>query len=157
MSAVGIEHGTLASLRRMLLAVIAIGLAGLGTELLLLGHVESPEQIIAPALVGAGLAAITWNALYGGPVSLRVLQAVMLLFVGAGLLGMYYHYAASVEFQREMDPSAAGMALFWKAMAAKAPPSLAPGAMAQLGLMGLLYAFRHPALAPTMGERRGTL
>ena len=46
------------------------------------------------------------------------------------------------------------MALFWKAMAAKTPPALAPGAMTQLGLLGLAYAFRHPALGrPGAGGR----
>jgi hypothetical protein len=69
----------------------------------------------------------------------------MVLFVVAGALGIYYHYAANVEFQREVDPSLVGTALFWKAMAAKAPPALAPGSMAQLGLIGLAYTFRHPA------------
>ena len=29
---------------------------------------------------------------------------------------MYLHYRANVEFQREVDPSIAGRALFWKAM-----------------------------------------
>ena len=70
----------------------------------------------------------------------------MALFVLTGVLGIGFHYAANVEFQREMDPSIHGMALFWKAMAAKTPPALAPGSMTQLGLLGLAYAFRHPAL-----------
>jgi hypothetical protein len=74
----------------------------------------------------------------------------MVLFVVAGALGVYYHYVANVDFQREVDPSVQGMALFWKAMSAKTPPALAPGAMAQLGLIGLAYTFRHPA-----GRSRG--
>ena len=31
-------------------------------------------------------------------------------------------------------------------MRAKVPPVLAPGVMVQLGFVGLLYAYRHPAL-----------
>jgi hypothetical protein len=60
---------------------------------------------------------------------------------------MYLHFEVNMEFQREMDPALAGMALFQKAILAKSPPALAPGAMIQLGLIGLAYTFRHPALA----------
>jgi hypothetical protein len=38
-----------------------------------------------------------------------------------------------------------GMDLFSKVMTGAAP-ALAPGAMVQLGLLGLIYTFRHPAL-----------
>jgi hypothetical protein len=31
-------------------------------------------------------------------------------------------------------------------MTAKAPPALAPAGLIQLGLLGLLYTYRHPAL-----------
>jgi hypothetical protein len=37
------------------------------------------------------------------------------------------------------------MPLLWKVMSGAAP-ALAPGAMVQLGLLGLIYTFRHPAL-----------
>ena len=139
------ESGTLAMLRWMLLCVLSLGLLGLGTELLLLKHVESPTQLIAPGLIAVALAIVVWHVMERGPASVLALDCVMVLFVAAAALGMYYHYVANVEFQREVDPSLAGSALFWKAMAAKAPPALAPGAMAQLGLIGLAYTFRHPA------------
>jgi hypothetical protein len=132
-------------LRWMLLSVLSVGLLGLGTELLLLKHVESPTQLIAPGLIAVALLIVVWHVLERGPGSILALDSVMVLFVAAGALGMYYHYAANVEFQREVDPSLAGTALFWKAIAAKTPPALAPGAMAQLGLIGLAYTFRHPA------------
>jgi hypothetical protein len=139
------ESSTLAMLRWMLLCVLSVGLLGLGTELLLLKHVESPTQLIAPGLIAVALAIVVWHVLERGPASILALGCVMMLFVAAGALGMYYHYAANVEFQREVDPSLTGSALFWKATAAKTPPALAPGAMAQLGLIGLAYTFRHPA------------
>jgi hypothetical protein len=139
------ESSTLAMLRWMLLCVLSVGLLGLGTELLLLKHVESPTQLIAPGLIAVALLVVVWHVLERGPASILALDSVMVLFIAAGALGMYYHYAANVEFQREVDPSLTGSALFWKAVAAKAPPALAPGAMAQLGLLGLAYTFRHPA------------
>jgi hypothetical protein len=54
------------------------------------------------------------------------------------------HYRANVAFQREVDPSIAGQALFLKAITAKTPPALAPGSMSQLGLIGLAYAYAYP-------------
>lgn len=141
----GPESRTLAMLRWMLLCVLSVGLLGLGTELLLLKHVESPTQLIAPGLIAIALVVVVWHVLTRGPASVLALDSVMVLFIAAGALGMYYHYAASVEFQREVDPSLTGTALFWKALAAKTPPALAPGAMAQLGLIGLAYTFRHPS------------
>ena len=62
------------------------------------------------------------------------------------MLGAWLHFQVNMEFQLEMDPSLAGMQLFRKAILAKTPPALAPGAMLQLGLIGLAYTFRHPAL-----------
>jgi hypothetical protein len=47
-----------------------------------------------------------------------------------------------MEFQLEMDPSLQGVNLYRKAILAKTPPALAPGAMIQLGLIGLAYTFR---------------
>jgi hypothetical protein len=140
-----LESSTLALLRRVLLCILSLGLLGLGTELLLLKHVESATQLIAPGLIAVALAIVVWHVLERGPASVLALDAAMVLFIVAGALGMYYHYAANVEFQREVDPSLTGRALFWKAIAAKAPPALAPGAMTQLGLIGLAYTFRHPA------------
>ena len=139
------ESSTLTVIRRVLLGILSLGLLGLGTELLLLKHVESLTQWIAPGLIAVALVIVVWHVLERGPASVLALACTMVLFLRAGPLGMYYHYVANVEFQREVDPSLAGTALFWKAMTAKTPPALAPGAMAQLGLIGLAYTYRHPA------------
>lgn len=138
---------TLGALRRVLLGILLLGMAGTTTELLLLKHDEDATQLIPLILLGAGFAAVAWNALRRTRLSLNALQIVMVCFIASGLLGMVYHYQANVEFQLEMDPQLAGSKLLWKTLQAKAPPALAPGVMAQLGLLGLAYAFRHPAVA----------
>jgi hypothetical protein len=143
----GFEEGpTLAWIRRLLLFVLLLGMLGTGAELLFQRHFEDSSQLIPLVLIGVALSATLWHLLRRGPGSLRVLQITMVFFIAAGLLGMYLHYGANVEFQREVDPSIVGTALFWKAMAAKTPPALAPGSMAQLGLIGLAYTYRHPAI-----------
>ena len=55
-------------------------------------------------------------------------EGLMLLFVASGFLGVWFHYQVTTEFQLEMDASLTGWALFRKAIVAKAPPALAPGA-----------------------------
>lgn len=133
--------------RKLLLGIFLVGVGGLATELWLIGHYEDRDQLIPLGLAAAGTAGMLAAAFKPTPATVRVLQGLMLLFVASGLLGVWFHYGATTEFQLEMDPSLRGWALFRKAIVAKAPPALAPGAMIQLGLIGLAYTFRHPALA----------
>jgi hypothetical protein len=67
----------------------------------------------------------------------------MALCVASGLLGIWFHYQGNVEFELEMYPTIGGVKLFWEAMKG-ATPALAPGTMIQLGLLGLLFTYRHP-------------
>ncbi len=136
--------------RKLVLAVLVLGQVGVLADLLVLNHFEDSWQLVPLVLIGLALAAIAWYLLGGGAVSLRLLQVTMALFVVAGAAGMVLHYRGNLEFQLEIDASQHGWELFKKVIHAKAPPALAPGAMAQLGLLGLAYVFRHPAL-----ERRG--
>jgi len=144
-------HETLETIRRVLLAILIIGLAGTATELLLLDHDEEAIQLVPLALIVIAFVAIAWHAVDQRGASLRLFQIVMVLFIIAGGVGMVLHYRANVDFQREVDPSIAGRALIIKAMKAKAPPALAPGTMSQLGLIGLAYAYRYPSRRRTSG------
>ncbi len=137
-------HETLDVIRRVLLAILLIGLAGTTIELLLLKHDEDLAQFIPLVLIGIAFVAVAWHELHRGKASLRLVQITMLLFIAAGIVGMYLHYRANVEFQREVDPAIAGRELLIKAMTAKTPPALAPGSMSQLGLIGLAYTYRYP-------------
>ncbi len=131
--------------RTILLGIFLLGVGGLATELWLLKHYEELEQVIPLGLAAAGAVAVLAAAAKPARMTVRAVQVVMLLFVASGLLGTWFHYQATTEFQLEMDPSLRGWALFRKAIVAKAPPALAPGAMIQLGLIGLAYTFGHPA------------
>lgn len=137
-------HDTLDVVRRVLLAILLVGLVGTTIELLLLKHDEGPAQVIPLVLIGIAFVAIAWHALDRGRGSLWVFRLTMVSFIVAGMVGMYLHYRANVEFQREVDPAIAGRELLVKAMTAKTPPALAPGSMSQLGLIGLAYAYRYP-------------
>jgi hypothetical protein len=133
------------ALRLILLAVLGFGLVGLAIELLLLGHTEETPQWIPLITVALGLVASTVLAIRPSRKTVIAFRIAMTLFVIASLAGLYFHYTGNVEFELEMYPSMAGMELFKKSMTG-ATPALAPGMMAQLGLMGLAITWRHPAL-----------
>jgi hypothetical protein len=134
------RHGTL---RLLLLGILSVGLAGTAGELVLLEHTESVWQLIPLVLIPAALVALVAFAFFPGRVTLRAFQAAAALLVVAGGLGLWLHYQGNAEFELEMAPTLSGMALFTKALMG-ATPALAPGSMAQLGLVGLAATFRHP-------------
>jgi hypothetical protein len=138
---------TLATVRRALLAIIAFGTIGMATELVLTGHYEDPLQLAPLVAAAFALLAVAWVAVRPSIAGVRTLQFVMLSFIGTGITGMTVHYVANAEFQRELDPALSGLPLFWKVVEATAPPALAPGVLVQLGLLGLLYTYKHPVLA----------
>jgi hypothetical protein len=134
--------GTLGALRRLLAGILLLGMSGTLVELLLLRHFGDRVQVIPLGLLGLGLLGVAWHAWTGSRASGAAVRTLMALFVAAGFAGVYYHFAANVEFQKETDPTLAGRALVWKALEATVPPALAPGVMLQLGLIGLAYTYR---------------
>jgi hypothetical protein len=138
-------------LRRLVLALLALGLVGMGADLLALQHFEDSWQLLPLVVIGLALLTVVWYVLGGGTASLRVLQGLMASFVVVGVLGFTLHYRANMAFQLDMDPGQSSWELFQKVIHASAPPALAPAAMAQLGLLGLVYCYRHPAFAARRG------
>jgi hypothetical protein len=139
-------------LRRLVLGVLVLGLVGMGADLLALEHHEDWWQLLPLVLLGLALLTIVWYGLGGGAVSLRVLQGLMAVFVAAGVLGFMLHYQANMAFQLDMDPDQSRWDLFQRVIHAAAPPALAPAAMSQLGLLGLVYTYRHPAFTASPGR-----
>src|SRR3954452_18964959 len=105
-------------MRGWLLGLVAVGLAGLAAELLLLGHYEDPAQLIPLMLIVAAFGTIGWILLAGSGVAILAFRTVMVLLVLAGALGVVLHYRGNLEFQLETDPSAHGFALFMKVLRA---------------------------------------
>ncbi len=142
------EHAaTLANLRRALLVLFLLGALGAGLELLLVGHTESRWQLVPLALIALNLVALFIHAVRPRAATVRIFQLMMLLFVLGGGAGVVLHYQGKVEFKLESNPALHGFELFREAVAGAAvPPVLAPGFMSLLGLLGLAYVYRHPAL-----------
>lgn len=140
------------TLRAFLLAVLLLGMAGTAAELLLIGHFEDAWQWTPLLLFALCVVTLAWYGASRSAASLRALQAVMLLFIVSGGIGFWLHMQAKIEFQLEVNPSLAGMALYRKALESVSPPALAPGMMIQLGLLGLAFAYRHPALSGSVNQ-----
>jgi hypothetical protein len=136
------------SLRQLVLALVFIGIVGLEIEIALLRHADSFSQSIPHIVLLIGLLATVTVYLRPSAATLRAFQAVMWLFVVIGVLGVFFHLKGNVEFATERDPSLSGFKLIWKVLRG-ATPALAPGALSQLGLLGLIYTYRHPALSHT--------
>lgn len=132
--------------RKILLAILLLGVIGITAELLLLAHTEDANQWIPIGLCLVSVVLIAIVAIHPTRGSLRLFQALMMLMILSGALGMYLHLHANMEFQLEMDATLKGFALLKKSIVAKSPPALAPGAMAQLGLIGLAFTYKHPRL-----------
>ena len=133
-------------LRAFVLGIFLLGIGGLTLELILLEHYDEYWQWTPFILFGTSTFVLLWYGVTRRELPIRAFRGLMYVFLAAGALGIYLHYDGNVEFEREMSPDVLGWALFREAIFG-ATPALAPGAMVQLGLLGLAYTIRHPALA----------
>jgi hypothetical protein len=148
--------GLHASVRQLLLALVFVGIVGLAIELALLRHAESFTQWIPHVTLFIGLVSTLAVCFRPGAGSLRVFRVVMVIFVVVGILGIFLHFRGNVEFALERYPSVTRARLIWKALRG-ATPALAPGALTQLGLLGLLFAYRHPVLEGRNTDGQGNV
>jgi hypothetical protein len=137
---------TLNRLRLFVLLLLAAEMVGVFAELLLVAHWEGVTQWTPLVLLGLGILALAGDGILRNPATQRAFNLVMLLFVLAGVVGVWLHYDGRVEFRQELDPSLGGWALFKSAMTgSSSPPVLAPGVMIQMGFLGLIAVFRRTA------------
>ena len=130
--------------RQYLLYILLFGAVGLLAELYLLDHYEDWRQWIPLVLIVAGTAAGVWLALRPSQRAVRTFRVLFAAYVPAGLLGVYFHFQSNVEFEQELHPNSSGLELVAESLGG-AMPTLAPGAMIMLGLLGILVALQHPA------------
>jgi len=143
---------TVEAWRRLGVLLFLFGVGGLALELVLLGHYEDRAQWTPLALLGIGLLVGVTVLVRPSPRAVGVYRGVAATFVIAAAVGVYFHLKANVEFELELRPSMAGVELAIESLRG-AMPALAPGAMAQLGLLALLTTLKHPSLDPN--ERTG--
>jgi hypothetical protein len=135
------EDHRLSTISTVILVVLSLGMGGLLVELALIAHYEDAAQWVPLVLLPIALLALTIDFLFPDSRAQLILQLTMVLMIAAGVLGIYFHFHGSREFQLEMDPQMRGANLVWHVLRAKSPPTLAPGLMVHLGILGLGYVY----------------
>jgi hypothetical protein len=138
-------------LRMFLLALVGLGALGLLAELLLLEHWIARPQLTPLVTLGLVLTSVTAVALRPGRGTIRAFRVVLVWAVVAGLLGISFHLRDNLALEREVAPESSLSSLLWHAVRG-ATPLLAPGSLAQLGLVGLVFTYGHPALRTPDGS-----
>ena len=137
-------------LRSLTLLLFAVSASGTTLDLLLLGHFEDMRQLPPLLLLPAGLLLLAWHRIERGRLGTRAFQGAMALFIASGVVGVWLHYRGNAAFERQIRPAMDGWSVVRESLSGPAP-ALAPATMVQLGLLGLIYTYRHPFL-----ERRSS-
>ena len=127
-----------AKITRLILIAIVFMSIGLSIELYLLKHYEGILQFIPIICVSLGLILSLILFKFRNS-SIQILFHIsLILMVASGLAGIFLHLKANYEFEKEIRPSINGMDLFMESLSG-ALPSLAPGSLILLALIGYSY------------------
>lgn len=130
-------------MRKFILATFLVTSLGAGFELFLLEHMEDFWQIVPLVLIGISAVMILWMHVGAPDLVEKIFTALMLLSIISGFVGVFLHLKGNIEFEQEMYPAMEGFELMWKSLKG-ATPSLAPGTMMAIGMIGMLYTRSKP-------------
>jgi hypothetical protein len=145
-------HEPPVTLRRLLLWLLLLGLAGVASDLTLLRHYEDARMVLPFLAIAIAAAGAIARLVRPSAASIRWLRASMVPMIAAGAAGAYLHYAGGLEFQKDLDPTLSRWQLFWKVLRMQAPPMLAPGMLVQFALLGLASTYRDPLNEAAKGD-----
>ncbi len=140
-----VQQATVTLLRRALLYIMVVGSVGTIVELLLLKHTDGVWQVVPLVLNGVLLLVLVWYGVARSAAAIRALQVILVLCFASSGVGLVQHFRGNLVYSHESNPSLSGRELYVEALMGSTP-TLAPGMMAQLALIGLAFAFRHPSL-----------
>lgn len=140
-------------LRRGLIGLAGVGIAGTALELAFLGHWDGALQLVAWA--GVGVLGLGFTALLRtrSASALRVVRIAALAAATVGVVGVLIHLNANLDSATldrkygDIWESLPFLEQLWLAGTGQVgpAPTLAPGALAQTALAVLLATVRHPA------------
>lgn len=133
-------------LRGLLLGVLLFGALGLLAELVRVEHWDGPVQWVPLGLLGVIVLATLGIWARPFAVAVKLFRGLMVATLLAGCFGTVLHFRTNAIHEREADPTARGPALVDAALSGSAP-TLAPGALIHLALLGLVAVYRHPGIA----------
>lgn len=134
--------------RRALLALHLLGVIGTLLDLVLAKHWKDLTQWPPLVLLGAMAATSGWALWRETPLAWRAVRGVSWVSLPITAAGLFFHIRANIEWARDDQPALSGWPLVRETLFGTLP-TLAPGAMLYLGLIGLLAAWRHPARTPS--------
>jgi predicted RND superfamily exporter protein len=142
------DHPITHRLRQGLLALAALATLVTPLELIFIEHYSEPLMLIPLVLTGLSLLAIIAIVLWPNPQVFKLFRVVMLLLILGSAVGVFFHLRGNTEVVQEVDSELQGLSRLWAIITGGAP-ALAPGLLAQVGLLGLLYTYKHPKLQNT--------
>jgi len=112
---------------------------GTFSELILIGHYEDEWQLIPIIL-------IVITSLFGVMIRpsktlLNVFKVLLAACAFSGLLGVYFHLQANMEFEAELHPTQSYFTTFIESLSG-ALPALAPSSMIVFALIGYIYSLQ---------------
>ena len=125
-------------LRRIIVVALLFMLTGTAMELYLLDHYEDVLQLIPLLCIGASILVMMILFFRRNRLVVRIFKLILGLTALSGFYGVFLHMKANYEFELEMKPTASGWDLFSESLSG-ALPSLAPGSMIVLALIGYSY------------------
>ena len=139
------EASTTTRLRSLLWGVTLATTLLIPLELVFSRHYQQPLMLIPFVMVGVALVALL--AVWPWPTAqvLRLFQAVMGLLLLTSLLGEWFHLRGNLEVVRQVSPDPSGWPLIWMVLNGR-NPALAPGLLALVGMLGLVFTYGHPVL-----------
>ena len=130
----------LATASNLLLIILVLCLVGTIAELLLLRHMGSGWEYIPIVIVGLSFPALAWNLASKSVASRLLMKLLMAASLASGILGTWLHFNANVGYERESNPGL-GLVEVYKLALGGSTPTLAPGMMIQLALVGFVFLF----------------
>src|SRR5262245_14744862 len=99
---------TVSAIRSIILVVIVMGLAGTGLELVFVDHFEGTAQWVPVVLICLAFLVLGTYGLVRAAALLRVFQAVMIMFIVSGIIGIGFHYQHDVQHAEKDNPGIEG-------------------------------------------------
>lgn len=125
-------------IQQLVTIIIIIILLGTGAELFLIGHYEDNKQLIPIVFIISSIGGFLLIYFNYNHFLIILFRSILVLCSVSGLLGIWFHLQANLEFESEMYPSRNGWELFRESLSG-ALPILAPGSMVVIGMIGYLY------------------
>jgi fatty acid desaturase len=129
-------------LRKFLLMLAVLLLAGALVELWLVGHTEDWVQLIPFVLAIVGIIVGFLVLFQPGKRTIQIMRIWMAVVVMGTLFGVYQHITGNIAFEREVDPKATTSQLAWQRRGG-GHPLLAPGVLAIAAVLALAATYRH--------------